>query len=129
MKLIRFFLIQEGSTDSISTVMNRHRWVCWLSSDLKDGVHALAEEHVQNVEDEEERELGREEREEPLRRVHVRLDARLYQVVPQVAQVVLDQPVQLVQPQVQSLEPILNKRKKTKKKQKKWAEARGTVSG
>ncbi len=81
------------------------------------------------MEDEEERELGREEREEPLRRVHVRLDARLYQVVPQVAQVVLDQPVQLVQPQVQSLEPILSKRKKNKKKQKKWAEARGTVSG
>jgi hypothetical protein len=45
--------------------------------------------------DQKERELGREEREEPLRGVHVALDATFDEVVPQVRQLHLQQTIQL----------------------------------
>ena len=51
----------------------------------------LAEENVKNVKDEEQRELGSEEREEPLRRVHVSLKTQLNKVIPQITQLILYQ--------------------------------------
>ena len=51
----------------------------------------LEQEEVHDVEDHVERELGGEESEEPLRGVHVGLQAQLQEVVPQVRQLVLEQ--------------------------------------
>ena len=49
----------------------------------------LAQDEVEDVEDEEERELGSEEGEEPLWSVHVRLDRLVDEMLPQVTHVVL----------------------------------------
>ena len=52
-----------------------------FETNLEDCVDALKHEHIQDPEDEEERELGREECEEPLAGVHVRLQAHLLKVL------------------------------------------------
>ena len=52
-----------------------------FEKNLEDCVDALKHEHIQDPEDEEERELGREECEKPLAGVHVRLQAHLLKVL------------------------------------------------
>lgn len=67
---------------------------------LKNSIHSLIEEDVQNVKNEEKGELGREEGEEPLRGVHVILNTILDQMIPQFGQIFFNQTVQLVQAQM-----------------------------
>ena len=52
-----------------------------FETNLEDCVDALKHEYIQDPEDEEERELGREECEEPLAGIHVRLQAHLLKVL------------------------------------------------
>ena len=52
-----------------------------FETNLEDCVDALKHEHIKNPEDEEERELGGEESEEPLAGVHVCLQAHLLKVL------------------------------------------------
>ena len=70
---------------------------------LEYRLRALEHEHVEDTEDEEEGELGGEEGEEPLGGEHVGLQPLLLEVVPQVGHALLQQPVQLVEPQLQLL--------------------------
>ena len=48
---------------------------------LEDGVNALEHEDIKDPEDEEEWELGREEGEEPLAGVHVRLQPHMLEML------------------------------------------------
>ena len=50
---------------------------------LKNSLHSLVEEKVQNVKNEEKREFCCEECEKPLGRVHVILDTVIHQMIPQ----------------------------------------------
>ena len=78
-----------------------------MVTNLEDTIKAEEEEAIEHPEDEEERELGGEDREEPLGRVHVRLDPILGEVLPQVREVDLDQSVQLVEAELQLLKVLL----------------------
>ena len=73
---------------------------------MEDGLNTLEHEDIEDSEDEEERELGREESEEPLRGEHVSLETNILEVLPQVGHVLLQQPVQLVEPQLQLLKVL-----------------------
>ena len=75
-----------------------------LKADLEDGFNALKHEDIEYSEDEKERKLGRKESEEPLAGVHVGFQSHRLEVLPQVRQVLLYQPVQLVEPHLQLLE-------------------------
>ena len=55
--------------------------------DVEDDVFAFGEKEIQDVENEEEREFGGEEREEPLRSVHVSLQAQILEVRQHVRQI------------------------------------------
>lgn len=74
---------------------------------LEQNLHPVEQEHVENVEHEVEREAGGEHGEEPLAGKHVRLDAVLLEVVVQLGQLVLYQPIQLIQMQIEILESVL----------------------
>ena len=52
-----------------------------LSGNLEDGVNALEHEDVKDPEDEEEGELCREEGEEPLAGIHVRLQPHMLKML------------------------------------------------
>ena len=69
------------------------------------------------MKDKEKGEFGCKQRQEPLRGVHVRFDARLNQMIPQFGQVLFNQPVQLVKAQVERLEAVLLAEKKTIQRQ------------
>ena len=73
-------------------------------TDLEDRLRALQHEHVQDSEDEEQRELGREQSQEPLRGEHVSLQADTLEMLKQVRHVLLYQSFQLVESQLKLLE-------------------------
>ena len=71
-----------------------------FETNLEDCVDALKHEHIQDPEDEEERELGREEGQEPLRGEHVSLQANILKMLKQIWHVLLYQSFKLIKPQL-----------------------------
>lgn len=59
------------------------------------------------MKDQEKRELGGEQRQEPLRSVHVTFDPAIDQMRPQIRNVFFYQPIKLVKPQMQRFKAIL----------------------
>ena len=113
----KYFIIPSKScvNNSFFTNIRRASETCHMAflsnftftqnqADLEDGFNALKHEDIEYSEDEKERKLGRKESEEPLAGVHVGFQSHRLEVLPQVRQVLLYQPVQLVEPHLQLLE-------------------------
>ena len=112
MLTLKYFIMPSKScaSNSFLTIMRRARDTFDKDHDRSDGYprncylkycfNSLQHENIQNSEHQEKWELSREECEEPLAGIHVGLQPHVLEVLPQVRQALLYQPVKLIKPQL-----------------------------